>query len=119
MAEKTAKGDEAAAIAAALARFQAETAAAPPGAPATAFEDDIFLATRLALNDVEDTELLAGVVIDLEHQERVFSLEFERRLSDNLNLEIEGQVFDNVDEGDLLNGLGDDSFIEVRLSWFF
>lgn len=90
-----------------------------PGAPATAFEDDIFLATRLALNDVEDTELLAGVVIDLEHQERVFSLEFERRLSDNLNLEIEGQVFDNVDEGDLLNGLGDDSFIEIRFSWFF
>lgn len=36
MAEKTAKGDEAAAIAAALARFQAETAAAPPGAPAAA-----------------------------------------------------------------------------------
>lgn len=87
--------------------------------PATPFEDDIFLGTRLALNDVEDTELLAGVILDLDQEERIFSVEFERRLSDNLNLEIEGQLFDNIDSNDLLSGFQDDSFLEVRLSWFF
>lgn len=35
MATKTASGDEAAAIAAAVARFEAETAGAPAGAPLT------------------------------------------------------------------------------------
>ncbi|NIA70402.1 hypothetical protein HBA54_17495 [Pelagibius litoralis] len=89
------------------------------GTPATPFEDDIFLGTRLALNDVEDTELLAGVILDLDQEERIFSVEFERRLSDNLNLEIEGQVFDNIDSNDLLSGFEDDSFVEIRLSWFF
>lgn len=88
-------------------------------APATPFEDDVFLGTRLTLNDIEDTALLAGVVLDLDQEERVFSLEFERRLSDHLKLEIEGQAFDNIDDDDILGGFARDSFIEIRLSWFF
>ncbi len=87
--------------------------------PATPFEDDVFLGARLALNDVEDTELLAGVILDADQEERIFSVEFERRLSDNLNLEIEGQLFDNIDENGLLSGFEKDSFLEIRLSWFF
>lgn len=87
--------------------------------PQTPFEDDLFLGTRLTLNDIQDTELLAGVILDVDQEERIFSLEFERRLNDNLNLEIEGQVYDNVDDNDLLAGFARDSFIEIRLSWFF
>lgn len=87
--------------------------------PQTPFEDDIFLGTRLALNDVEDTELLAGVILDLDQEERIFSLEFERRLNDRLNLEIEGRFYDNIDPDGLLAGFARDSFIEIRLSWFF
>ncbi|WP_227010548.1 hypothetical protein, partial [Pelagibius marinus] len=78
-----------------------------------------FLGTRLTLNDVEDTTLLAGVILDLDQEERVFSVEFERRLNDRLSLEIEGQIYDNIDENDLLNGFAHDSFIEIRLSWYF
>ncbi len=87
--------------------------------PQTPFEDDLFLGTRLTLNDVEDTTLLAGVILDIDQEERVFSLEFERRLGDSLSLEIEGQVYDNIDENDLLNGFARDSFVEIRLSWYF
>ena len=87
--------------------------------PATPFEDDVFLGTRLALNDVEDTELLAGVILDVEDHERIFSVEFERRLNDNMSLEIEGQLYDNIDSDTLLGGFRDDSFLELRLSWFF
>ncbi|MGF1630353.1 MAG: hypothetical protein ACFCUT_12845 [Kiloniellaceae bacterium] len=88
-------------------------------APATPFEDDVFLGARLTFNDVEDTALLAGVILDLDQEERIFSLEFERRLNDRLKLEIEGQVFDNIDKNDVLGGFARDSFVEIRLSWFF
>ena len=87
--------------------------------PETPFEDDVFLGARLTLNDVEDTALLAGVILDLDQEERIFSLEFERRLSDHLKLEVEGQFFDNVDENDILGGFARDSYVEVRLSWYF
>jgi hypothetical protein len=88
-------------------------------APQTPFDNDVFLGTRLVLNDMESTELLAGVVFDIENQERIFSLEFERRLTDNLSLEVEGQVYDNIDSDEVLSGFARDSFIELRLSYFF
>ena len=87
--------------------------------PETPFEDDLFLGTRLTLNDVQNTALLAGVILDLDQEERIFSLEFERRLTDHLSLEVEGQVFDNVDSGDVLGGFARDSYVEIRLSWYF
>ena len=87
--------------------------------PATPFEDDLFLGSRLSLNDVEGSELLAGVILDLDQEERIFTLEFERRLTDHLNLEIEGQFYDNVDSGDVLEGFARDTYLEVRLSWHF
>jgi hypothetical protein len=87
--------------------------------PETPFEDDVFIGTRLTLNDMESTELLAGIILDLDQEERAFSLEFERRLSDHLSLEIEGQIYDNIDENDILSGFAKDSYLELRLSWYF
>lgn len=87
--------------------------------PETPFENDVFLGTRVTLNDMASTELLAGVILDIDQEERIFSLEFERRLTDNMSLEIEGQIYDNVDEDDILGGFARDSYLEIRLSWFF
>ena len=38
----------------------------PEEAPFTPFEDDYFLAARLALNDEQSTSLLAGAIVDRE-----------------------------------------------------
>ena len=47
-------------------------------APPTPFDRDLFLGTRLALNDVDDTQMLAGAVIDAEDGTLSFFLEAER-----------------------------------------
>lgn len=96
-------------------------------APATSFENDVFVGTRLTLNDVDDTNILAGAVIDIDDQATAISIEAERRLTDAIKLAIEGRVFVNVpplDVGDLsgaggLSGIRSDSFIQTRLSVFF
>jgi hypothetical protein len=31
----------------------------------------------------------------------------------------EGQIFDNVDERDVLGGFARDTFVEIRLTWYF
>ncbi|MFT7515521.1 MAG: hypothetical protein ACI9QL_004754 [Candidatus Omnitrophota bacterium] len=59
----------------------------------TAFEDDLFLGTRLALNDVQSTELLAGVIQDLDEDTRFFNLEASRRLGDRYKLSIQARYF--------------------------
>ena len=57
-------------------------------APPTAFARGLCLGTRLALNDVDDTTLLAGAVVDLENGSVAGRLEASRRVTDFLTLEI-------------------------------
>ena len=87
-----------------------------PERATNAFENDLFLAVRLALNDVEGTEFTLSVAEDLDHAGRVFGFEAKRRLDDNWLLELEGTAFHGVDwRGDALYGVRRDSFIALSL----
>ena len=87
-----------------------------PERATNAFENDLFLAVRLALNDVEGTEFTLSVAEDLDHAGQVFGFEAQRRLDDNWLLELEGTAFHGVDwRGDALYGVRRDSFIALSL----
>ena len=88
-------------------------------APPTAFDNDGFVGARLALNDTQDTALLAGAVVDLEDGTVAARVETERRLTDRLTLELESRLFGSVDPENLLQSFRNDSFLTVRLSLFF
>ncbi|MHA1600928.1 MAG: hypothetical protein ACTSW2_08880 [Alphaproteobacteria bacterium] len=89
------------------------------GAPATSADDDIFLATRLTLNDEQDTALLAGVIVDRDTQATLLSIEAERRLGDSWKLELEGRLFLNIPSNDPLAAVRRDDFITLRLTRYF
>ena len=81
-----------------------------------AFENDLFLAVRLALNDVEGTEFTLSVAEDLDHAGRVFGIEAKTRLNDNWSFELEGTAFHGVDwPGDALYGVRRDTYIGLNL----
>ena len=81
-----------------------------------AFENDLFLGARLALNDVEGTEFTLSVAEDLDHGGRVFGFEAKTRLDDNWSFELEGTAFHGVGwPGDALYGVRRDTFIGVSL----
>ncbi|MEM9783459.1 MAG: hypothetical protein AAF899_13410 [Pseudomonadota bacterium] len=84
----------------------------------TAFQNDLILGTRLALNDVDDTALLLTGAGDLEEGDLSFRLEAETRLSERLTLEVESQIFDIRSDGGAA-ALADDSFVRVKLGVFF
>lgn len=67
----------------------------------TLFERDVALGTRFTLNDAADTQALAGVIVDRDTHERVFSLEASRRLGDSWLLALESRVFAGADELDV------------------
>ena len=85
----------------------------------TPFEDDLVVGTRLALNDVQSTELLAGVVFDLDSNGRFYSLEASRRLGDNWKLNLEARFNSNLDDADPAASLSSEDFWQLELSWFF
>ena len=82
-------------------------------------DDDLFLGTRLALNDIQDTQALAGVVIDREDGTLFFSVEAERRIGSNWKAEVEARILTNVDSANGAHPFRRDTFLNFRLSRYF
>ncbi len=88
-------------------------------APQTLFDNDLFIGSRIALNDISDSDLLGGMVVDLNDGSQFFTLEASRRISDNLKIEIDARFFGNIDSAQSVYDLKRDDFIQARLSYYF
>ncbi|MEM1036763.1 MAG: hypothetical protein AAGI14_08400 [Pseudomonadota bacterium] len=86
--------------------------------PITVFENDVFLGTRITLNDIQDTEFLAGAIIDDQTGGVIASAEFQRRIGDNLLLEIEARSFVAEDDPFIAAQDADDNLL-IRLTRYF
>ena len=86
----------------------------------TIFDDDLFFAIRYALNDLHDTAFFFSMMQDREHSTNVLFLEFDRRLTDQWSMNIEGFHLLNSDEKDVqADPIRRDSFLELRLNYNF
>jgi len=84
------------------------------------FQNDLFIGARLALNDVNDSQVLFGVTGDLDDSssQAVF-VEAATRIAPALTANVELRYFDSDNPRDLLFGLRDHSFIQIGLEYFF
>jgi hypothetical protein len=83
------------------------------------FDDDFFFGARLTLNDVQDSELLAGFSIDRSDQASQLSLEARRRLDNHWTTELEGRWFLNSGDSGVLSAFKKDSHLTLRLLRYF
>ena len=80
------------------------------------FQNDIMIGGRFTANDVQNTELLAGVVQDLKYSELYsFQVEASRRLGDDWKLSMELRFFSNHD----INPIGHDDHLQITLERYF
>ena len=87
--------------------------------PPTASNNDLFLGTRLALNDSDDTSVLAGIAIDLDTSELFLNIEAERRIGDNLSVELLLRAFMNAEPNDPTYAVKQDDHLQLRLNWYY
>ena len=85
----------------------------------TIFNNDLTFGARLALNDEADTSLLVTSAIDHEDGAASIRLEAQRRVADGWIAEIEGSFFINGDEDPLAADFQDDSFVRLKLSYYW
>ncbi len=83
------------------------------------FDNDLFAGLRFAFNDVQSSEILAGMVVDTDNQSRTFRVEASRRLGDSWKLTGELQLFSNIDADDPLSAYAQDDFILLELARYF
>jgi hypothetical protein len=86
--------------------------------PAT-FQNDVFLATRLAANDVSASTLLGGIVIDLDQGSSFVSLEASRRLSGNSNISLELRAFTHINPRDTtFYPIRQDDYLQLEYNYY-
>jgi len=83
------------------------------------FEDDLFMGARWVWNDSQDTEFLAGMVLDAGSSERSFRLEGSRRIGQGLKLNVEAQMFTNIPGHSSFSHFNREDFVQVELAWHF
>ena len=87
--------------------------------PPTVFDNDVFVGTRLALNDAEDTSVLAGVAYDVDTGEIFLNVEAERRFGDSLSAELRLRSFAGAEPADASYSFERDDYLQLRLSWYY
>lgn len=88
-------------------------------APPTIYQNDLFLGTRLAVNDPQDTTFLLGVIHDLEQSEALLSLEAERRLPAGFSVNVDAKVFLGAWPGANLWWPSKDDYLDISIRYNF
>ena len=83
------------------------------------FQNDVFIGGRFAFNDENSSDLLAGVVYDLDNQTRFFSIEASMRVGQNMKASLESRFFTVDDTNDTFFSIKDDDYIGINLTRYF
>jgi hypothetical protein len=87
--------------------------------PVTIADNDVFVGTRLALNDVQDTAVLAGVSYDADTGETFVNIEAERRLGENWFAELRLRMFSGAEPGDSTYWLQQDDYVQLNIARYY
>lgn len=82
------------------------------------FQNDVFLGVRWVANDLYGTEIMGGIVRDLEDYAGVLHLQFQRRIAEKWRLEAIFRAFDAEDKNPM-SAITDDTLINIKLRYFF
>lgn len=83
----------------------------------TIFEDDIGIGSRIAFNDVQSSEALAGIVWDRNTGGMFFNIEASRRIGSSFLLEMESRFFVDQSTSDPAFSVSRDDHIKLFLSY--
>ncbi|MCI0693849.1 hypothetical protein L0337_17810 [candidate division KSB1 bacterium] len=87
--------------------------------PVNSFDDHVFVGSRLAFNDAQSTDLLAGVIVDRKSGSSFLNVEASRRLGQSWKLNLEARGFLKASPADVIYGFRKDSHMQLELSRYF
>ena len=85
----------------------------------TPFQNDLFAGVRLALNNPQDTQVLAGAIQDMRSPERSFFVEASTRIGSAWKLSVEARLFTQTRPTSALFSVRRDNVFMVELTYNF
>ena len=90
-----------------------------PSLPPNIFDNHVFSGARLALNDVKDTSVLVGSMVNLDEGSMFWNLEADRRINDRWKATFEVRVFANTNQQEILHQFRRDSYLQLQINRYF
>ena len=87
--------------------------------PFAVADNDVFMAARLAINDTQDTAVLAGFSYDTETGETFVNIEAERRFGEDWFGELRVRAFSGAGPGDTTYWFRKDNYVQLSLARYF
>ena len=85
----------------------------------TNFQNDIFFGTRLAMNDVDSSELLFGFSYDLDFESTSVLLEASKRFGNSIKVSVDMRLFNADEPADPLYLFRFDDHVQVTAQYYF
>lgn len=82
-------------------------------------DNDVFIGSRIALNDDKSTDCLFGGIIDVGKGTRLFRFEASRRVANSFKLAIRANILSHVSEREILYNFRNDDLLQMKVSKFF
>jgi len=83
------------------------------------FQDDFLTAFRFGFNDVQSSEILAGVLFDRTNNSKFYNIEASRRLGDSFKIDFELRMFSGAPSTDASYSIRDDDHVRVEIGYYF
>ena len=85
----------------------------------SSLQNDIFAGVRFGFNDIQDTQILAGTIIDLDRTSKLYSIEASRRVGQSWGVELEGRFFQDIQDNEFMYFFREDSFLRFAITKYF
>ena len=83
------------------------------------FQDDFLVGLRFELNDIQSTQVLAGIIFDRTQNTKFYNIEASRRFGENWKAELEVRVFSSAPANDPSYLLRGDDHLRFELRYYF
>ena len=83
------------------------------------FQNDLFLGSRISLNDVDGTEITQTLSLDMDGNGNIGSIEISSRLRETLRITADYRFYWSLKKADTLYSFRKDNYIGIRLTNYF
>lgn len=85
----------------------------------SSFQNDLFIGSRVTLNDEASTEFLAGLGYDIDYQSHSLFAEASSRFGDNWKISLDVRLFDAGDSQDPIVNIEQDDMVQLTADYYF
>lgn len=87
--------------------------------PGASVQNDLFFGARLAFNDMQSSELLMGVSVDLDHNANSFIFEGNRRFGESIKVSLDIRLMNSSEPTGFLYNIKEDDHLQLAIEYFY